>query len=156
MKKNSKKYDKERYQKNKERVIEKSKKYYLEHREHILEYLKARRKRDYKLASIRRRKNPEKYRNYESLWAHKNRKRVAEKRREEQSLKYQKNQEATPSTLKCRVWKKEEIDYLRDNYKTKTILEMAQVLGRTWAATSKKLNQKRFIKLERRIDNLIG
>jgi hypothetical protein len=55
-------------------------------------------------------------------------------------------QEITGVHRPMKYWSTEEISYLRNNYKTKTILEMALELERSWSSVEHKLNRMQLTK----------
>jgi hypothetical protein len=157
-------YRKDWYQRNKERRITAAKNWYLENRDYKLAYLKRPEVR--KIAYAQRkayRKDPvkaEKIRDRDSLWRHnylKENKDIAVKEIKRTHEIYMDNQEQALQVANNhrQLWTAESLKYLYDNYQSKTILEMAKHLGRSWAAVSRRLNIENLHILEQRIKRLV-
>lgn len=125
---------------------EKRKEYYKENKERILAYQKSRRERNNELQRKRYWLDPEKYRRQSALIQKKNSKKIAEKRKGEKVKQRENYKDLTKVETQRRAWTPEEIEFLRENYQNLSILDLAQYLDRTWAATSRKLCKERLIK----------
>jgi len=132
--------------------------YYLKNRERLLEYQRQQRVsgRAEELRKIRRKKNVEQMRNRESLWEHQHRKERYKKKREYNRSQYEYLMDKTGDAIRYRKWTEEDFQFLRDNYKTMSDLEMALALSRTWAATRRKMEALRLIKQPQRIKDLLA
>lgn len=160
--KEHKEYLKKWYAENKIRRIKAASDWYYNHKEYKLEYLKARRPRDNKLKRLRYQipEKREKILSRDSLYRHTRFMAVREWAKKEIKRThdiYMNYQEETNSIAKKKwqIWTAADLKYLYDNYQDKTIFQLAQTLGRTWAAVSRKMNLLGLKKVEWRLPELL-
>ena len=152
------------YKQNKERRIKAAKDWYIENKDYKLAYLKRPEVRQVVYAQRKAYRKDlvkgERIRDRESLWRHnymKKNKGIKDKEQKRTHEIYMDNQEQALQVANNhrQMWTAESLKYLYNNYQSKTILEMAKYLGRSWAAVSRRLNIEGLHILEQRIKSLV-
>lgn len=154
-----KKYLKKYYIRNKDKIIARSKNYYFHHKEKRLKQIECWNK---KIGYNRRKEkyhSDKKYRDNLAVRAsisHHN-KFKKDKTWHDNEIKRslelrEGNQEETiPAPNYGRIWTENDMEFLKNNYKLKTVLELSLILGRTFYATNAEIGRLSLFKLEKRL-----